>query len=87
VKSATESPAEVYSRLTRRQKNDMHAIRAAGNEVVAAEAVTSSKVAFWKVKVFDAVEDGVPVRFLAAELSLSVSRIYQIRDEVAAHRT
>jgi hypothetical protein len=64
----------------------MQAIKSAKNEVTREESVLASRVAYWQVKVFEAVQAGVPVRFLATELGLSTSRIYQIRDEVIAHR-
>lgn len=81
-----ESPAEIYARLSMRQKNAMQAIIAARREVEREENVLAALVAVWQTKVFEAVNADIPVRFLATELALSQSRIYQIRDLVAGHR-
>jgi DNA-binding NarL/FixJ family response regulator len=86
VSTAEVAPAEVYARLTRRQKNAMQSVRSARNEVSRVEISLADRQAEWQVRVFDALAEGVPARFIASEMHLSQSRIYQIRDEVAGHR-
>jgi hypothetical protein len=78
--------AEAYARMTVRQRKSMEWLRKARQDAEVAETLAESAQALVRVQVYDAVEAKIPIRFLAEELGLSQSRIYQIRDEVAAHR-
>jgi len=84
--SADESAGEVYARLTLKQKNAIQAVRSARANADRSEAKHAADLAVWQTKVFEAMEQGVPVRLLAESLGLSISRIYQIGDEVAERR-
>jgi len=84
--SPDESSAEVYARLTSRQRELFAAVREARHGVDLAAADLNLAQAILYGTLYTAVDAKVPVRLLAEELNLTPSRIYQIREQVAGHR-
>lgn len=82
-----ETAAEVYARFTVKQVRALAKLRHYQAEVVRLTAITDAAKADVTVGIYNLLELGVPVRFVAEELGVSQSRIYQIRDEVAAIRS
>jgi len=84
--SPAETFAQVYARANRAQQAAMDSVRAARQDVQRAESSLAVKQSALFAQVYAAMVGGVPVRVLAAELEVSTSRIYQIRDEILSHR-
>jgi hypothetical protein len=79
-------PGDVYASLTRAGKDSLTPMRQAHEHL--AEVVRHLEVAQSEMHatVYDALQAKVPARVVADMLSISVSRVYQIRDEVTRHR-
>jgi hypothetical protein len=84
--AADETFEQLYARMTVRQKDAMTVVREARRDwQLLTTRVGSAQAALYDA-VVKALQAGVPVRVMGEELELSVSRVYQIRDEVAEHR-
>ncbi len=82
----TASLGEMYASLTLAGKDAVDRIHAAGDELEHRERQVATATADLHATVVDALDSKVPARFVAELLGVSVSRVYQIRDEVLRHR-
>jgi len=78
--------AQAFANMTVAQQRAMLAVRRAAGDSTNARAVLNAHEAVLHGRVFDALAAGVPARLVAEELDVSPSRVYQIRDGVAAYR-
>jgi hypothetical protein len=83
---AGPSVSEAYASMTGQQQDAMDKIKASHDEYLAARLAAATREAVLAACIYDALEDRVPARVVAAYLGLSVTRVYQIRDEVARRR-
>lgn len=81
------APLVIWPRLNRDQQNSLRRIKELRTDADAASAKAATALARLHSEVYDALSTrDVPARVVAEELGLSVSRVYQIRDEVSAWR-
>ena len=83
---ADASYGEVYAAMTSRQQDAMDEVAEAARQVRSMETMLRTKQARLEACVYEAVGRGVPARIVAERLGLSISRVYQIRDQVARWR-
>lgn len=78
--------AEALGEMTREQAAAMAAMRRAVADQQRASDVLATATARVHSAVFTALEARIPARFVAESLGLTVSRVYQMREEVLRHR-
>ena len=78
--------SQAFAQMSAGQQRVMLGIRRASDELTLARAMVSAREAVLHGRVFDALAAGIPARIVAEELDVSPSRVYQIRDGVAAYR-
>lgn len=82
----TLSPGAVYASLTLAGKDSLDRLKTAHEEHRAAQDALEVATSALHATVFDALQSKVPARFVADQLGISLSRVYQIRDDVSRYR-
>lgn len=72
--------------MTRSQVRVMELVHQAAGEVDRSQVLLDAEKASFSGLLYDALNEGIPARILAQALGLSLSRVYQIRDEVSDYR-